>query len=106
MEVICATQRDDVNETAIRKVRFGLRRMAWLAPRTRVAVAADAAPLARCDLSVETLAGPSVRVTALDADWRNAIDIAVARAARLVTRAVRRAQAASARIGPPRRRAT
>ncbi|MFO1312919.1 MAG: hypothetical protein U1F41_12740 [Burkholderiales bacterium] len=105
MDVICANPRNDVNETAIRKVRFGLRRMAWLAPRTHVAVAAEPAPLARCELSVETLAGPKVRVTALDADWRNAIDIAVARAARLVTRAVRRTQGTPPPILPPRRRA-
>lgn len=104
MDVICANPRNDVNETAIRKVRFGLRRMAWLSPRTHVAVAPEPAPLARCELSVETLAGPKVRVTALDADWRTAIDIAVARAARLVTRAVRRPQAPPP-ILPPRRRA-
>jgi hypothetical protein len=76
--------------TAVRRVRFVLRRLTWLVPRARLILDDDNGPRGgvdkRCRVELRTGSGEQVVITALARDWRSAIDQALGRAARAVMR--------------------
>lgn len=87
---------------AERRLRFALRRVAWLAPRVRVHLSDINGPAGgtdkRCLMHLDTPYGKPVVITALARDWRPAFEDALARAARALLRTWQRAR------GQPHRR--
>ena len=85
-----------LRQVAERRVRFAMRRVAWLAPRVRVHLSDVNGPAGgtdkRCLLELATPFGKPVVITSLARDWRAALECALARATRLVLRAWRRAR--------------
>jgi ribosome-associated translation inhibitor RaiA len=75
-----------LRETAIHRLRFVMRRLAWLVPRARMQLQDVNGPRGgtdkRCRLELKTDSGETVVVTALAVDWRTAIESALARASR------------------------
>lgn len=86
----------DVKETAEKRVRFAIRRLAWLVPRARVQLSDINGPRGgvdkRCQIELKTDGNGVVVVTAVARDWRTALDSAIARAARVLVRSVRRSK--------------
>lgn len=86
-----ATELRDLTE---RRVRFVLRRLAWLVPRAEVQMSDVNGPRGgvdkRCQVELKTDGAGSVVVTSLANDWRTALDNALARAARFLIRIWRR----------------
>ena len=84
----------ELQDIAERRVRFVLRRLAWLVPRAEVQL--SAIPRARggadkrCHVALRTDGAGSVIVTTMERDWRTALDDALGRAARLLMRHWRR----------------
>lgn len=75
---------------ATERVKFVMRRLSWLVPRARVLLADVNGPRGgvdkRCQLELKTQGGGTVVITALATEWRDALDQALARAARVLTR--------------------
>lgn len=100
--VVIARQSDAVaiRQFAVRRVHFVLRRIAWLVRHARVELQAqgcvDRGRAMRCEVTVEIHDANRIVVTSFGSDWRQAFDAALARAARLATRAFRRTRAQSA----------
>jgi len=69
----------------VRRVRFAMRRLDWLAPRARVELAEVNRPhqgiYKRCRIELRTDTSGPVVITALARDWRSALDNALSRAA-------------------------
>jgi hypothetical protein len=69
----------------VRRVRFVMRRLSWLAPRARVQLAEVNRPhqgiYKRCQIELQTDSAGPVVITALARDWRSALDSALSRAA-------------------------
>lgn len=69
-----------------RRVRFALKRLAWLTPRVRVHLSDINGPRGgidkRCQIELQTAGGRPVVVTSLAKDWFSALQSALARAAR------------------------
>ncbi len=86
-----ATELRDLTE---RRVRFALRRLGWLVPRAEVQMADVNGPRGgidkRCQVELRTDGAGSVVVASVAADWRTALDKALARAARYLMRLWRR----------------
>ncbi|MEK8033212.1 HPF/RaiA family ribosome-associated protein [Ideonella sp. DXS29W] len=84
----------DLRDLAERRVRFVLRRMGWLVPRAEVQMSDVNGPRGgvdkRCQVELRTDGAGSVVVTSVAADWRTALDQALARAARFLMRLWRR----------------
>ena len=82
-----AIELQDITE---RRVRFVLRRLAWLVPSAEVQL--SAIPRARggadkrCHVSLRTDGAGSVIVTTMERDWRTALDKALAHATRYLLR--------------------
>ncbi len=93
---------------AVRRTRFVLRRLQWLAPRARVHLEDINGPRGgvdkRCCIELQRPAGEPLVVSALASQWREALDAALARAARALLRwwQRHRGQPATARLVPPR----
>lgn len=83
-----------LREVAVTRVRFVMRRLGWLVPRARVQLADVNGPRGgvdkRCQIELKTEQGRTVVVTATAHDWRTALDDALARAARVLLRTLRR----------------
>ena len=81
-------------EVAVRRLRFVMRRMAWLVPRARVQLSDVNGPRGgidkRCQVELRTDGAGSVVVASVASDWRTALDNALARAARFLMRLWRR----------------
>ncbi|MEC5384894.1 hypothetical protein VVD49_04125 [Uliginosibacterium sp. H3] len=80
-------------ELAVRRVRFVLRRLTWFIPRARVKLFSASPPADSqqsgdtfCHLELRTGRGGIVVITSRAADWRAALDAALARAARAMLR--------------------
>jgi ribosome-associated translation inhibitor RaiA len=86
-----ATELRDLTE---RRVRFALRRLGWLVPRAEVQMSDVNGPRGgidkRCQVELRTDGAGSVVVASVAADWRTALDKALARAARYLMRLWRR----------------
>ena len=86
-----ATELRDLTE---RRVRFVLRRLGWLVPRAEVQMSDVNGPRGgidkRCQVQLQTDGAGSVVVASVASDWRTALDDALARAARLLMRLLRR----------------
>ena len=80
----------DLRDLTERRVRFVLRRMAWLVPRAEVQMSDVNGPRGgvdkRCQVELRTDGAGSVVVTSVASDWRMALDNALARAARFLMR--------------------
>lgn len=80
----------ELRELAERRVRFVLRRLAWLVPRAEVQMSDLNGPRGGvdkcCQVELRTDGAGSVVVTSVANDWRTALDRALARASRYLTR--------------------
>lgn len=85
---------------ATTRVRFVMRRLAWMVPRARVELADINGPRGgvdkRCRVELRTEGAGTLVVTSLARDWRVALNTALARAARVLVRALRRRAPAAA----------
>lgn len=83
-----------MRELAERRVRFVLRRLRAGVPRADVQLSDVNAVRGgidkRCQVALRTHGAGTLVVAAVARDWRTALDDALARAARLVVRAIRR----------------
>src|SRR3954463_326952 len=84
----------DLRDLTERRVRFVLRRLGWLVPRAEVHLSdvngSRGGIDKRCQVELKTDGAGSVIVTSVARDWRTALDLALARAARSLTRLWRR----------------
>ncbi len=87
-------QATDLRALTERRVRFVLRRLGWLVPRAEVQLSDVNGPRGgidkRCQVELRTDGAGSVVVASVAADWRTALDTALARASRLLLRLWRR----------------
>lgn len=97
MQVIFSSrdpEAQQLRDLAVGRVRFVMRRLAWLVPRAHVHLVDINGPRGgvdkRCQVELKTGQGRTVVVTAMAQDWRSALDEALARAARVLLRAWRR----------------
>lgn len=85
-----------MRDLAVRRVRFAMRRMAWLVPRATVQLSDTNGPRGgidkRCQLLLKTEQGGVITVTSVARDWRSAIDVALERATRVLRRLWQRRQ--------------
>ncbi len=81
-------------ELVERRVQFVMRRLTWLVPRARVQLCDINGPRGgvdkRCQVELKTDFAGTVVVTAIDRDWRCAIENALTRAARGLVRTLQR----------------
>jgi hypothetical protein len=86
-----------LRDAAVQRLRFVLRRLAWLVPRARVRLDDVNGPGGgvdkRCRVELKTDTHGTVIVTSLARDWRTAIDGAFRRAARVVVQSWQRRRA-------------
>jgi hypothetical protein len=77
-----------LHATAARRLRFALRRLAWLVSCATVRMGGDGAPAAerRCRVELLTHAGETIAVSAIARDDATAVETALARASRLLAR--------------------
>lgn len=79
---------------AEQRVRFVMRRLAWLVPRARVLLSDTNGPRGgvdkRCQVELRTDGDRQVVITSIARDWRSALDSALARAARALVRLLHR----------------
>ncbi len=79
---------------ATTRVRFVMRRLAWMVPRARVELTDINGPRGgvdkRCRVELRTEGAGTLVVTSLARDWRVALNTALSRAARVLVRALRR----------------
>ncbi len=87
-------QASGLRHLAEHRVRFVLRRLAWLVPRAEVQMSDVNGPRGgldkRCQVELRTDGAGSVVVAAVASDWRTALDQALARAVRFLMRLWRR----------------
>jgi hypothetical protein len=83
-----------MRETAIRRLRFVMRRLSWLVPRATVHLSDVNGPRGgvdkRCQLELKTETAGVVVVTSIARDWHGALNTALARAARALMHQWRR----------------
>ena len=88
-----------MRDTAERRLRFILRRLAWLVPRATLHLSDLNGPRGGidkcCQVELKTEHAGTVVIVAKARDWRGAIDDALNRAARAVLRALQRSRDAS-----------
>ena len=95
---ILFTSRDpaanEMRDLTQRRLRFVLRRLAWLVPQATVRLTDVNGPRGgvdkRCQVELRTDGAGSVVVSSVANDWRTALDAALARAARFLLRQWRR----------------
>jgi len=90
-------QATPLRELARRRVRFVMRRLAWLVPQATVQLSDVNGPRGgvdkRCRVALEPIGMERVVITSVASDWRQALDHALSRAARALLRQWRRSQA-------------
>jgi len=88
-----------MRDTAERRLRFVMRRLAWLVPRATLHLSDTNGPRGGidkcCQVELKTEHAGTVVIVAKARDWRSAINDALARAASTVLRAWRRSQVQS-----------
>ena len=88
-----------MRDTAERRLRFVMRRLAWLVPRATLHLSDTNGPRGGidkcCQVELKTEHAGTVVIVAKARDWRSAINDALARAARTVLRAWRRSRVQS-----------
>lgn len=88
---------EQMRDVAVRRVRFVMRRLAWLTPRASVQLADVNGPRGgvdkRCQVQFTTDGGATVVITSMARDWRNALDSALVRANRALVRLCQRSRA-------------
>jgi hypothetical protein len=81
---------------AVQRIRFVMRRLTWLVPRARIQLSDLNGPRGgldkRCRLELRTDGSGTIVVTAVAADWRGALDAALARASRALLKRWQRAR--------------
>ena len=91
---------------AEQRVRFVLRHLRWLVPQANIRLSDVNGPRGgidkRCQVEFATQGKGRIVSTAMAADWRTALEGALARAARRTVRSVRRSQVRE-RMPPPQR---
>ena len=84
----------DLRVLAERRVRFVLRRLGWMVPRAEVQMSDVNGPRGgvdkRCQVELRTDGAGTVVVTSVAHSWQAALDDALARAARFLSRMLRR----------------
>ncbi len=97
MQVIFESRDPDgaqLRELAVRRVRFVMRRLAWLIPRAKVRLSDVNGPRGGvdkcCHLELKTDHAGTVAITSMARDWRSALEGALARAAQVLLRNWRR----------------
>ena len=87
-------QAADLLELSQRRTRFVLRRLDWLVPQATVRISDVNGPRGgidkRCQVELKTEVAGTAVATSVANNWRSALDDALARAARLVLRLVKR----------------
>jgi hypothetical protein len=85
-----------LRELSIGRVRFALRRLSTLVPRAKVQLTDINGPRGgvdkRCQVELTTEYAGKLVVYSLAHDWRTAIDLALGRATRVLTRSLKRTQ--------------
>ena len=70
--------------TVIRRVKFAMRRLNWLAPHVSIRLSDVNGPLGgvdkRCQIEMTPKSGPPVIITSMARDWMSALQSALARA--------------------------
>ncbi len=81
---------------AVRRVRFALRRLSWLAPRASVQLSDVNGPRGgvdkRCQIEIATKSGAPIIVTSMARDWLSALQSALSRATRSLIHNYKRSQ--------------
>lgn len=89
-------QADGLSGLVERRLRFVLRRLKARVPRVQVALSDVNRPRGgidkRCQVALRTDGAGELVVSSVAADWRSALDAALARAARFLLRQARRGQ--------------
>ena len=84
----------ELREPSIDRVRFALRRLRSLVPRAKVQFSDVNGPRGgidkRCQVELKTEKGGTVVIASLAQDWRTALDLALAKAMRVLTRQLQR----------------
>ena len=92
----CIAEASALRTVADARIRFVIRRMAWLVPRARVCLSDVNGPRGgvdkRCTLQLHTDRVGTVVVTAVASDWHGALDGALARASQALRRALQRSR--------------
>jgi hypothetical protein len=87
----------EMRDLAQRRLRFVLRRLAWMVPQATVRLTDVNGPRGgvdkHCQVELETVGHRKFVAASVAADWRVAIDTALARAARLLQRTWQRSAA-------------
>jgi hypothetical protein len=85
-----------LRKLAVERVRFAMRRLTWLVPRAKISLTDINGPHGgmdkRCQLELKTDANGTVVVTSIARDWSDALNTALARAARTIVREWRRSR--------------
>lgn len=86
----------ELRDMAVRRLRFTMRRLTWLVPRAKVRLSDINGPRGgidkRCQVELKTDVMGTVVITSMAGDWRTALDSALSRASRVLTRSWRRSQ--------------
>lgn len=86
-----------LRDVATGRLRFVMRRLAWLVSRAELRLMDVNGPRGgvdkQCQVELATRRAGTVRITALARDWRSAIEAALVRAARVLVRNVQRSRA-------------
>lgn len=97
-------QATEVRELVVRRMRFVMRRLTWLAPKAKVYLSDVNGPRGginkRVHIELKALTRRPIVITALAKDWRSAVDNALSRAARALIRNWRRDQTRTRRHQP------
>jgi len=84
----------ELRDMAVRRLRFVMRRLTWLVPRAKVRLSDINGPRGgvdkRCQVELKTDLMGTVVITSMASDWRTALDNALARASRVLTRSWRK----------------
>ena len=83
-----------IRQAATRRAHFVMRRLCWLVPGMRIVLSeingARGGIDKCCQVEMRTFTGTQVVASGLASDWRAALDLALARAARALLRSWRR----------------
>lgn len=100
MQVIFQSRDPDgaqMRSLAVQRVRFVMRRLSWLVPRAKVQLEDINGPHGgvdkRCQLEFKTTSSGTVVVSAIARNWSDALNSALARAARMLVRGWQRSRA-------------
>jgi hypothetical protein len=84
----------ELRDLAVKRLRFVMRRLSWLVPRAKVRLSDINGPRGgidkRCQVELKTDTMGTVVITSMAGDWRTALDSALSRASRVLTRTWRR----------------